>query len=159
GVRPGRDVVSHAVPVTHRERIDGADLELRRPRGEQHAHLATRRSELGAREVVGEDLGVREAVLGVAVGAVLAHPDPVAPAGAGAPGGRVGAWGCERARRSERGCAGGGDDEKECERSTHRRAPDPRQPTPGTRRGYQTGPESRNFLYGIVTLDLTGEEK
>src|SRR5262249_26357617 len=126
---------------------------------EQHAHLATRRSELGAREVVGEDLGVREAVLGVAVGAVLAHPDPVAPAVAGDHEGRVGACGCERARLSERGCAGGGDDEKEGERSTHRRPPDPGQPPRETRRGYQTGPESRNFLYGIVTLDLTGEEK
>ena len=55
---------------------------LLRPVRQQDADLrgTVRRSELGARVVVGEDLVVRPAVLGEPVRAVLGHPDAVAPA-------------------------------------------------------------------------------
>src|SRR5262249_24218612 len=52
-----------------------------------------------------------------------AHSYPVAPAVAGDHEGRVRARRCERPCLGERRCTDGGDDEKECERSAHRRDP------------------------------------
>ena len=49
---------------------------------EQDAHaLVGGRPDRGPRVVVGQDLVVRKPVLGVAIGAVLAHADPVSEAG------------------------------------------------------------------------------
>ena len=98
--------------------------------GEQHPDARDRRlADRGAGVVVREDLLGRPAVLGVAVRAVLAHPDAVPPAVAREEEQRPGAGGGDEARsradggRSGRGRGrarrerGGGD--KEGDRATH----------------------------------------
>jgi hypothetical protein len=79
-VRAGRQLPAPVSVLNEERRIRG-DLDGRSTGGEQHADAPDgRRSELGALVVVGEDLAVRPAVLGKAVGTVLAHADPVAKA-------------------------------------------------------------------------------
>ena len=112
-----------SVPVADLEVGGRGQLQRSAPGSEQDANLRHRcGAELGAGKVVGDDLRVAKAVLGVAVGAVLAHSDPVAPAVAGDDEARIRACRCEPPRAcGARECANGGENDEDCERSAHRR--------------------------------------
>ncbi len=88
----GRVLESHP---RRRAEVDGRAGREQHPLG----HRAVQRPDMGAGEVVAEDLGVAPAVLGVAERAVLGHADAVTPAVAGQ-------------REHRRGLGGGGDQER-----------------------------------------------
>src|SRR5262249_19252124 len=80
-VPAGREAAGVARAVSDADRARAGDRERGASLGEKHAYAADAGpTQLRAPVVVGEDAVVAPAVPGVAVGAPLAHPDPVAPA-------------------------------------------------------------------------------